>query len=451
MPNHDAPSGVTGPPTVETMRPPDQSSSISSADLDRAVRSGIITAAQREQLETLAAGHVPERAAAGRSHERAPLVLVAYTAGALAVLFAFGWFLVERWRVLGPEGVLAVVLVYAAIFAATSWWLARHQFPLAAAFAALLAVGMTPVATWAVLRLTGYWQGPPDADRPGAPPFAAWSTISRWAIIELTTALAALVTYRSVRFAPLALPVAIAGWLAPLHIGAVFVDPLIADSMFGWGSLVTGSALLLVAYFMERGTRREHARTRGGLAFDTAGWVYRVFLVAYFFGLTAAWNDSAIIRHGLLVLAALGVTLALSLGRRELLAASVVAFISYLGYLAFDLFERVLSFPVVLASFGIALILLTVAVQRRWPSLSARLSSARAGERRLPGDYAIPVALLVTTVALLTLAPPKATERLWREHREQLKAIRDEGARRRQAGGVHPRRRQAETVPPRRP
>ena len=450
MPNHEAPSGVTDPTTAETMRTSEES--ISSAQLDQAVQSGIITAAQRAQLESLAAGHAPEGATEVRSRERAPLILVAYTAGVLAVLFAFGWFLIERWRVLGPEGVLAVVLVYAAIFAVTSWWLNRHQFPLAAAFAALLAVGMTPVATWAVLRLTGYWQGPPYADRPGPPPpFAAWSTISRWAIIELTTALAALVTYRFVRFAPLALPVAVAGWLAPLHIGAVFVDPLIADSMFGWGSLVTGSVLLFVAYFMERGTRREHEHARGGLAFDAAGWVYRVFLVAFFFGVVIAWRDSAIIRHGLLVLAALGVTLALSLGRRELLAASVVAFISYLGYLAFDLFERVLSFPVVLATFGIVLILLTVAVQRRWPSLSARLSSARAGERRLPGDYAIPVALLITTVTLFVLAPPKATERLWREHREQLKAIREDGVRRRQAGVVHPRRRQAETVPPRRP
>ena len=451
MPNHEKLPGVTGPSPVATMRPPDESSSISSAHLDQAVRSGIITAAQRDQLGRLAAGYAPERAGAVSTHERAPLVLVAYTAGALAVLFAFGWFLVERWRVLGPEGVLVVVLVYAAIFAATSWWLARHRFPLAAAFAALLAVGMTPVATWAVLRLTGYWQGPPYADRPGPPPFAAWSTISRWAIIELTTALAALVTYRFVRFAPLALPVAIAGWLAPLHIGAAFVDPLIADSMFGWGSLVTGSALLIAAYFMDRRMHPERARVRSDLAVDTAGWVYGVFLVAFFFGLSSAWSDSAIIRHGLPVLAALGVTLALSLGRRELLAASVVAFISYLGYLAFDLFERVLSFPVVLATFGITLILLTVAVQRRWPKVSARLSSARAGERRLPGDYAIPVALFVTTVALLALAPPKATERLWREHREQLKAIRDEGARRRQAKTVAPRRRQAETVQPRRP
>lgn len=439
MPNHEATSRVTAPATSETMRPPQES--ISSAHLDQAVRSGIITAAQRAQLESLAAAHVPEGAEAVPSRERAPLILVAYTAGALAVLFAFGWFLVERWRVLGPEGVLAVVLVYAAIFAVTSWWLARHRFPLAAAFAALLAVGMTPVATWAVLRLTGYWQGPPYADRPGPPPpFDAWSTISRWAIIELTTALAALVTYRSVRFAPLALPVAVAGWLAPLHIGAVFVDPLIADSMFGWGSLVTGSALLLAAYFMDRGMRRDDEDTRGGLAVDAAGWVYGVFLVAFFFGVVIAWRDSAIIRHGLLMLAALGVTLALSLGRRELLAASVVAFISYLGYLAFDLFDRVLSFPVVLATFGIVLILLTVVVQRRWPSLSARLSSARAGERRLPGDYAIPLALLITTVTLFLLAPPKATERLWREHREQLKAIREDSVPRRPAETVRPRR-----------
>lgn len=381
---------------------------LSESDLERAVREGIITSAQRAQLHAIAQGDVRP------AGERAPAIIAAYAAGAVTVLFAFGWFLVERWERLGPGGVLVLVLVYAAMFAAASWWLAREGFPLAASFAALLAVGMTPIAAWAVLRLTGFWDG--DLYGQGS---------TRWAIVELTAALAALLAWRRTRFAPLALPVAIAGWLAPLHLARPFFDdPAVAASMFGRGSLVTGACLLLAGYVVDRRTAVA-ADARSGLAFDPAGWVYRVAVVALFAGVVATWDDTAVARHGTLVLALVGATFALALGRSELLAAAGAAFVAYLGYLAFDVFERVLSFPVVLATFGILLILITVMVQRRWPALSARLDAARAGERRLPGGLAIPASLLAATLILTVIAPGQIRERLARQHREFVRAVRE--------------------------
>ena len=414
--------------------------------LDRAVEQGIISAAQRDRLLAFVAEPARE------SGERAPAIVAAYGAGAMVVLFAFGWFLVERWERLGAAGILVVVLLYALIFGVTSWWLAREEFPLAASFAALLAVGMTPVATWAVLELAGLWGGPPYGR------YAPYAYLidplpTKWALVELMTALAALVTYRLTRFAPLALPVAVAGWLVPLHLGSPFVDPMIASSLFGWGSLATGSGLLLAAHVIERRTAWD-ASTDEGLAFDPAGWVYRVAIAALFVGTVSAWDDSAIVRHGVLVLAVVGATLALTLGRRELLAASGAAFITYLGYLAFEVFERVLSFPVVLATFGILIILLAVMAQRRWPELSARLAVARSGPRRLPGGYAIPAALFATTLALLAVAPAKARAEMNRQFQEQLRSIRESGAERRriEAGGrprpVKPVPGRPETPPP---
>lgn len=414
--------------------------------LDRAVREGIISDAQRERLVALSREH---RQPAPTRTERAPLILVAYTAGSAAVLFAFGWFLVERWRALGPGGVLVVVALYAAIFAATSWWLAREGFPLASSFAALLAVGMTPIATWSILNLTGFWQGaPPDVD-PSAVPVSAWvRPPTRWAIVELATALAALVTYRFTRFAPLALPVAIAAWLAPLHLATPFLDPFIVPALFGWGSFVTGTLLLFAATALER--RQVGGDTAGGgMAFDPLVWIYPVVVAALFAGVVATWDDSLVVRHGVLALSVASAVMALSLGRRLLLAASGIAFVAYLAYLAFDVFERVLSFPVVLATFGIAIILLTVAAQRRWPALAGRLATARAGARRLPGGYAIPGALVTTAVILALMAPPKAYEGIWRRHREQLEAIRKAGEwRRREAAAGRPVRRMPPGYPP---
>lgn len=404
--------------------------------LDHAVRDGIISPEQRRQLGALAA-----RPAADTGGERAPAIVIAYAAGAVTVLFSFGWFLVERWEQLGAGGILAVVLVYAAMFAAASWWLARERFPLAASFAALLAIGMTPIATWAVLEMSGLWGRSAYGEFPGPYPANDGIALTRWAIVELTTALAALLAYRSTRFAPLALPVAVAGWLAPLHLAAPFFsDRDIAAAMFGWGSLATGSGLLLAAYVADRRTGTA-APTPSGLAFDPAGWIYRVAVFAMFIAVMSTWNDSGIVRHGILVLALVGVTFALSLGRTELLVMSAAAFVAWLGYLAFDVFDRVLSFPVVLATFGILLILLTVMVQRRWPALAARLAAARTGERRLPGGYAIPAALFALCVVLLAVAPARVAERLQRQHREYLRTLR-ESRQARQADAV---RRRGET------
>src|SRR5689334_2112379 len=83
--------------------------------LRQAAADGVISA---EQLERLLSTSDAAAAAHAAVHERPRLDVpqVAAWAGALLVLFAFGWFLVDRWRALGPAGVLAVTVGYAALF-----------------------------------------------------------------------------------------------------------------------------------------------------------------------------------------------------------------------------------------------------------------------------------------------------------------------------------------------
>src|SRR5690349_4089700 len=96
--------------------------------LDRGVAAGVITAAQRDALLALPAlpalpvtppkaGASDERHDVARAKAGVDGVLIAYTVGAALVVFALGWFLVDRWHTLGPLGVLGVALVYAALFA----------------------------------------------------------------------------------------------------------------------------------------------------------------------------------------------------------------------------------------------------------------------------------------------------------------------------------------------
>jgi hypothetical protein len=96
--------------------------------LDDAVARGLITTAQRTQLLALAEagddhsrGRVGEFLAWTREVPRGfNAISIAYAIGALIVVFALGWFLADRWSVLGPTGVLIVSVVYAALFAAAA-------------------------------------------------------------------------------------------------------------------------------------------------------------------------------------------------------------------------------------------------------------------------------------------------------------------------------------------
>src|ERR1700754_481241 len=130
--------------------------------LDAGVARGIITVEQRDALRALDIAASPEPIEARRGMNA---VIVAYWVGALAVLCAFAWFLVTRWAVLGPGGVLVVALVYAALFVLIARVLNNHGFDHAAAVATLLVVGMAPVIAWSLLSLAGLWDLYPGARR----------------------------------------------------------------------------------------------------------------------------------------------------------------------------------------------------------------------------------------------------------------------------------------------
>ncbi|HEY9226344.1 MAG TPA: hypothetical protein VIP11_06845, partial [Gemmatimonadaceae bacterium] len=131
--------------------------------LDLGVARGIITAAQRDALRALSEETSARRVEAPRALNA---VTIAYWVGGIAVLAAFGWFLVSRWAVLGPAGVLVVALVYCGLFALMARVFYTHGFVQAAAVSTLLVVGMTPLVAWALLSLSGYWDIVPDVGRP---------------------------------------------------------------------------------------------------------------------------------------------------------------------------------------------------------------------------------------------------------------------------------------------
>jgi len=400
--------------------------------LHQAVDAGIINAAQLDALLALEAGpgdSLDALPAQVEEQKGLNAISVAYWGGAIAVLFAFGWFLVDRWQVLGPGGVLVVTVVYAGLFALAARLLMRAGFHTAAALAALCVVGMTPIIAWAALALAGLWELYETGQRLAvAPP--PWDTL-RWLPIDLATILAALVALRRVRFAVLALPVAIALWALLGHASSAFIDPESLVYMWDRVHLVAATVLLGAAYSLDQ--RARHAE-------DYAFWFYLVGLVALTVAIGGIWNEATklLVAHATLALAILLVVAALRLRRRVFIAFAVLGFLSYLGYLAFDVFRKTVGFPIVLATCGLVVILVTVLAQQRYPELVRRMDADRLTQRTIPGARVIFPSAVVVALALFAAHLPAAREqageqakrdrvRAWQVHnRRKLDAVRRE-------------------------
>ena len=369
--------------------------------IDRAVERGIITPAQRDAILALpsereepAPGAAPETEA----REGFNAVTIAYMLGTGIVLFGFGWFLVDRWRALGPGGVLAVATLYGALFLGVSVWLDRRGYSLAAAFGNVLAVGMTPIIAWAVLELTGLW---PEGQQYCRNAFL-WECTGKWIALDLITIAAALIALRWRPHPLLMHPIAIALLFMTAHVIITLESYGFGRFARGWLLVIGASLLLVLAWWIDR--QGEDASRRGDYGF----WFWFAGLALALFAMGSLWDYDDALRHLLAPVAIAGFAIAVLLRRRLLLAFGFIAAAWYLGYLVVDLFRDVVALPILLATVGLAIILLAVWAQRAYPRLIARADAAQGGRKRLPGG---PLVLLApAALAMLMLVPARARD-----------------------------------------
>jgi hypothetical protein len=386
--------------------------------LDRLIRAagdrGIIDASQATAMRALAAeiaaDDLPPPVSSEARRAFNP-VIIAYSVGAMLVLFALGWFLADRWRDLGAAGVLGVSALYTAAFAATARELGRRGFRVGGGLAATLAVAMTPVWTFALLRLAGEWPPATEWNDPLVQ-YQPWIA-SRWIILELATIGLGLAVMRRVRFVTLAIPVAAAFVALLVHAGQALGDPRLAWYTGPYYLAAVACLVLAIGYLIDQ---------RQPAGEDYASWFYVAGAVVLLVAYLQLWNKIGPWRHALPLVAAALVVASLYLRRRVLLIAGGVAAFGYLAYLALDVFRRVVALPIALAGLGLLVIGGTVWMQRRFPSLVQRVSSDGAGGRKeLPGGLIAAFGPVVIAVTALLFSVPEARERtIDREFRNDL-------------------------------
>lgn len=389
-----------------------------------AVRRRIITPAQYEALLQIEPADLPphmapgaglldlattaETAASRDTPRGFTWITIAYYLGALTVMFAFGWFLLDRWRTFGPAGILAVTSLYLVLFVVTGEYLRRQGFRVAGALVTALAVGMVPLVVWSIQKTLGLW---PDGSRvfAGDPayPIGPFDSAPRGGVvghaanrivIDVITIAAALFAFRRLRFGFLLAPAAIAMALLPHLVVELVLGETIGRGAEAWILAATGAGLMTVAFAIDR---RDTERA------DFAYWPYLVGVIVSLISVMLLWDRYPAVRHVVPIAGVLIIAASLTLRRMIFLAFGGVLVYAYLAWLAFDLFRSSTVFPIVLATLGLSVILAAVWVQRSYPRLVARVNAGLSDPRPwLPAGYLTPAMLIVFSLGMMTMSIP---------------------------------------------
>ena len=399
--------------------------------LDAAVRLGLITAEQAQAIRAL----TPVRTAPELSRPvGAPAI--GYVLGAITVLVAMAWFLADRWEWLGAGGVVAVVGIYLALFIVVARRMLSDGNETAGGIAVLLAVAMVPVGVIALNEWAQWiipWPAAGCNSRWYTEPFAFdfWGCRGLEVVVLLSTLAAALVAFRFVKFSMLALPIAAIGLRGVFLVTtAVFADALGSYSM-GWVWMMGASLTTAAAYIVDRQQSRDT---------DYALWVHALGVFAAVVATAMILGEHEGLRHLLIPGAAVAFAFSLRMRRMSWTLLGIGWFVTYLVWLASDVFEDTPFFPIVLAALGLAVIISTVWVQRNSARLVARFGGlATDGRPSFPGGaWLLAVPVLVAALNLPAAVALDAAEQ--RLNRASVRSYRALEA-----------RREAETPPRRKP
>lgn len=328
-------------------------------DLARAVSAGVLNPGQDQALLAFLRQQ-PEQ------HASFQLAHVAYYFGAVLIMGAMGWLLTEAWMSVGDIALLLIALAYIGLFTACglSLWRRGQQIP--GGLLGAVAVSLTPLAVFAIERLTGVW---PMGD--GQVDYHDYYVYVQggWLAMEAATVLAGLLMLRLLPFPFIVMPMAVALWFMSMDL-----SELLHGDSFSWEqrrdvSLWFGLGLLLVCFVVDGRTRK-----------DYAFWGYLAGLLAFWGGLSLSdsgseWGKAlyCLINLGLMAIAVL-------LRRPLFMVFGALGVAGYLGYLSYEVFADSLLFPIVLTLIGLGVIGLGLLYQKRRDALSnglrARLPEA---------------------------------------------------------------------------
>jgi len=325
-------------------------------ELEAAVKAGIITFDQAERLIAFLESRAPQAAAtvvAGPAVAPAKFDFshVLWYAGALIVLGALGLFTTVAFAEMGPSALTMTAIGYGIGFIAFGRFLwGRPGLKTPAGLLITCAVNMVPMAVYGIQAQFDLWPVPMQ-DPMSYGDFFEWLNAS-WVYMDVATIVAGAVALRFFPFPFIAAVMAGALWFLSMDLTPWVALALHGSTDFTWGlrekvSMYFGLAVILVAWSIDL------KRWQAG---DFAFWLHFAGVIAFWGGLTSQDSDNELLKFVYCLINVGMVVLAVFLGRRIYAVFGALGISFYLGYLAYEVFEDSLLFPLVLSAIGLAVI-----------------------------------------------------------------------------------------------
>ncbi len=344
---------------------------IGATDLQDAVAAGVLDRSQADALWAFWRAGAPGTAAArDPGTVRFSFGHTLYYFGGLLAIGAMSLFMTLSWDAIGPWGVCILALAYGVACWIAAEMLLQRGLSIPAGLLGALAVCLVPVAVWAGQHALGLWPelaGGISGQRYSQ--YHQWID-GRWLTLEIATLLVGGALLVRLRLPFMVMPLAVTLWYMSMDLSRFPARP---ESDWDWAharlvSLVFGIAMCLLA-----GAVDVYRRRRGGADFST--WLYLFGAITAWSALSFAETSTpwtrlvyALFNGGLVLFGAV-------IGRRifTVLGAFGVAF--YLGYLAFELFEDSLLFPLALSVLGLGLVAAGVWWQKHETAIQDRIAA----------------------------------------------------------------------------
>ncbi|MCV0437080.1 MAG: DUF2157 domain-containing protein [Hydrogenophaga sp.] len=282
--------------------------------------------------------------------------------GAMTLFMTLGWELFGAWGVF----VLAVGYLTGALLVAQN--LLHKGLRTPAGVLATLAACLVPLAVWAFQSGIGLWpEGGPDSYR-DYHRFIDW----RWLTLEFATLAAAVVLLYRFKLPFMVMPVAVTIWYLSMDVAHM----LMQKDGFDWAftrdvSLVFGLATCAIAVWVDLRTRTAtNAEDRQDFAF----WLYLFGALMFWCGLSLRESESEFNKFLYALINVAMVFLGAAIGRRVFTVLGAIGVASYVGYLAWRVFEDSLLFPFALTLLGLGVVALGIWWQRHEAAIHARLA-----------------------------------------------------------------------------
>ncbi|WP_439861127.1 DUF2157 domain-containing protein [Pseudomonas sp. MBLB4136] len=325
---------------------------LTAADLDRATTAGILQPGQARALLQFLEHSAPPHASFQLAH-------VSYYCGAVLIIGALGWLLTEAWMQVGDGALLLLALGYMGLFSACGLGLWRHGQQIPGGLLGAVAVSLTPLAVFAVQRLSGLW--PLEDEQHDYQHYYRYVQ-GGWLAMEAATLLVGALMLRLLPLPFIVMPMAVALWFMSMDLTELFYGSPFDWEQRRWVSLWFGLGLLLASLGLDGRTRQ-----------DYAFWGYLAGLAAFWGGLSLMDSDSELGKALYCLINLVLMALAVLLRRVQFMVFGALGVAGYLGHLAYEVFADSLLFPILLSLIGLAVIGLGLLYQRHRQRLSGGL------------------------------------------------------------------------------